>query len=178
MKHFFLDYACKWYHRLPWWVSSKESACPCRRLADVGLTSELGRAPGEGNGNPLQSSCPRNPVDREAWWATVHGITKESDTTEWLSNKRQSPSPRVLLQILLWPLPRPPFWETSVLPSNLFIRETASKANFCRSEIGPVEPVSRPQAVCCCGVRLSPSQSASPVKWGSSYYTTSTLKWL
>ena len=31
------------------------------------------RAPGEGNGNPLQYSCLENPMDREAWWATVHG---------------------------------------------------------------------------------------------------------
>ena len=35
-----------------------------------------GRSPGEGNGKPLQSSCLGNPMDREAWWATVHGITK------------------------------------------------------------------------------------------------------
>ena len=44
----------------------------------------LGRFPGEGNGNPLQYSCLENPMDREAWWATVHGVTKESDTTEQL----------------------------------------------------------------------------------------------
>ena len=36
---------------------------------------------GEGNGNPLQSSCLENPTNRGAWWATVHGVT-ESDTTE------------------------------------------------------------------------------------------------
>ena len=35
-----------------------------------------GRSPGEGNGNPLQDSCLENPMDREAWWATVHGVTK------------------------------------------------------------------------------------------------------
>ena len=41
-----------------------------------------GRAPGEGNGNPLQYSCLRNPVmDRGAWQATVHGVAKESDMT-------------------------------------------------------------------------------------------------
>ena len=35
---------------------------------------------GEGNGNPLQYSCLRNPRDRGAWWATVYGVAKELDT--------------------------------------------------------------------------------------------------
>ena len=35
-----------------------------------------GRSPGEGNGYPLQSSCPENSMDRRAWWATVHGVAK------------------------------------------------------------------------------------------------------
>ena len=34
------------------------------------------RVPGEGNGTPLQYSCLENPIDREAWWAAVHGVTK------------------------------------------------------------------------------------------------------
>ena len=37
---------------------------------------DWGRSPGEGNGNPLQFSCPGNPTDREAWWAAVHGAAK------------------------------------------------------------------------------------------------------
>ena len=37
---------------------------------------------GEGNGNPLQFSCLENSMDRGAWWATVNGVGKESDTTE------------------------------------------------------------------------------------------------
>ena len=40
-----------------------------------------GRSPGEGNGNPFQYSCLRNPMDRGAWLATVYGVTKESDMT-------------------------------------------------------------------------------------------------
>ena len=51
----------------------KESTC---NAGDLGLIPELGRAPGEGNGNQLQYSCLENSVDRGAWWATVHGVTK------------------------------------------------------------------------------------------------------
>ena len=39
-------------------------------------------SPGEGNGNPLQYSCLGNPRHKGAWWATVHGAAKGSDTTE------------------------------------------------------------------------------------------------
>ena len=46
-------------------------------VGNVGLTPELGRAFGKGNGNPLQYSCLGNPMDREAWRATVHEVVKE-----------------------------------------------------------------------------------------------------
>ena len=42
--------------------------------------------PGEENGNPRQYSCLENPIDREAWWATVHGVERESDTTYQLNH--------------------------------------------------------------------------------------------
>ena len=48
------------------------------------LIPSLGKSPGEGNGNPLQYSCLENPLDREAWRATVHEVT-ESDMNEGLS---------------------------------------------------------------------------------------------
>ena len=54
-----------------------------------GSTPGPGRSPGERNGNPLQYSCLRNPMDRGAWWATVHGITKDSDTTWQLEQQQQ-----------------------------------------------------------------------------------------
>ena len=43
-------------------------------IRDVGSIPGLGRSPGEGNGTPLQYSCLENPMDRGAWWATVHGV--------------------------------------------------------------------------------------------------------
>ena len=45
-------------------------------IRDTGLIPELGRSPGEGNDNPLQSSHVENPMDRGAWWATIHRLTK------------------------------------------------------------------------------------------------------
>ena len=58
---------------LPWWFSGKESAC---NAGDLGLIPGLGGSPGEGIGNPLQYSCLENSMDRGAWWAIVHGVTK------------------------------------------------------------------------------------------------------
>ena len=51
----------------------KESAC---NAGDLGSIPGLGRSPGEGNGNPLQYSSLENSMDRGAWQATVHGVTK------------------------------------------------------------------------------------------------------
>ena len=61
------------------WLSGKESACQCRRCR---FDPWSGRSPGGRNGNPLQYSCLKNPMDREAWYTTVQGGYKESDTTE------------------------------------------------------------------------------------------------
>ena len=64
---------------LPWELSSSliaqsvESAC---NAGDLDWIPGLGRSPGEGNGNPLQYSCLENPMDRGAWQAIVHGVTR------------------------------------------------------------------------------------------------------
>ena len=50
----------------------KEPAC---NVGDLGSIPGLRRFPGGGNGNPLQYSW-KNPMDKEAWWATVHGVAK------------------------------------------------------------------------------------------------------
>ena len=54
---------------------------PPANAGDVGSIPGSERPPGEGNGNPLQYSCMGNHMDRGAWWAVVHGVAKESDTT-------------------------------------------------------------------------------------------------
>ena len=58
--------------RLLYSSDGKESPCN----ADLGSIPGSRRFPGEGNGNPLQYSCLENLMDREAWWATFHGVTK------------------------------------------------------------------------------------------------------
>ena len=50
---------------------------PPTNARDLGLNSGLGRFPGEANGNPLQYSCLGNPMDRGAWQAIVHRVTKK-----------------------------------------------------------------------------------------------------
>ena len=60
---------------LPWWLNGKESTC------NAGNTGCIpGRSPGGGNGNLLQYSCLKNPMDRGVWQATVLGVA-ESDMT-------------------------------------------------------------------------------------------------
>ena len=59
-----------------YFTGGSEVKAPARNAGDLGSISGLGRFPGEENGNPLQYSCLENPMDRGAWWATVHGVAK------------------------------------------------------------------------------------------------------
>jgi len=63
---------------------------PPANAGDAGSIPGSGRSPEGGNGYPLQYSCLENPMDRGAWRAIVHGVTKESDMTEQLSDNKQS----------------------------------------------------------------------------------------
>ena len=67
------------FQGLPERLSGKESAC---NTGDSGSVPGLGRSPREGNGYPLHYSCLENPMDRGAWWASVHEVAKELYTTE------------------------------------------------------------------------------------------------
>ena len=60
-----------WY----FWGGSEVKKLPAK-VGDAGLIHWLGRSPGRGNGNPLQYSCLGHPMDRGAWWATVHRVAK------------------------------------------------------------------------------------------------------
>ena len=64
-----------------WFPGGSDDNESAYNARDPGLIPGLGRSPGEGHGNPLQYSCPENPVDRGAWWAAVHGVA-ELDRTE------------------------------------------------------------------------------------------------
>ena len=61
----------------------------CRDTGDEGSIPGSGRSPGEGNGNPPQYSCVGNPMDKVTWWATAHGVAKESDMTYQLNNSNK-----------------------------------------------------------------------------------------
>ena len=63
----------QFFRDFPGGSDSKASAY---NVGDLGSIPGSGRSPGEGNGNPLQYSCLENPIDREAWYATGHGVTK------------------------------------------------------------------------------------------------------
>ena len=60
----------------------KSPPASARDISDAGSIPGWGRSPGGGHGNPPQCSRLENPIDRGAWWATVHGAVKESDRTE------------------------------------------------------------------------------------------------
>ena len=59
----------------------------------------VGKIPWRGNGNPLRYSCLRKPMDRGAQWATILGVTKESDTTERLNSSNNNKKPKDLLAL-------------------------------------------------------------------------------
>ena len=64
---------------------------PPANAGDSNSIPGSGRSPGEGNGNPFQYSCLENPMNRGAWWATVHGVTKS----------RTSPSEHTLTHFII-----------------------------------------------------------------------------
>ena len=64
---------------LPIWLSGKESTCQCSRFRRLGFNPWVGKNPRRRKWHPLEYSPLENPMDRGAWWATVHGVA-ESQT--------------------------------------------------------------------------------------------------
>ena len=74
-----------WHHKASRWLSGKRSTCSAGDARDVGSIPGSGRSLGGGRGNPLQYSCLENPMDRGAWWATVHEAAKSQTWLKWLN---------------------------------------------------------------------------------------------
>ena len=90
--HIFIGYLC-----VSWRASQvvpvvKNPLAKAGDVREVGLIPGLGRYTGEGNGIPLQCSCLENPINRAAWWATVHRVTKTGTWPKGLSTHRWSVS--------------------------------------------------------------------------------------
>ena len=68
----------------------KESAC---QPGDMDLIPGLGRDPGKGNRNSLQYSYLENPMDRGAWWATVHGVQSQTQLDNLTTTNTQRKTP-------------------------------------------------------------------------------------
>ena len=75
----------------PGGASVKEPApADAGNMRDLGSILQSGRFPGRGHGNPLQYSCLENPMDRGAWWATVHRMAKSQTQLKQLSTQTYS----------------------------------------------------------------------------------------
>ena len=82
---------------LPQWLSGKESSCNAGDLGDTSSIPGLERFPGEWNGNPFHYSCLENSMDRGAWRAEVHGVSKNwTQLNYWACTVMNLPKPPVL----------------------------------------------------------------------------------
>ena len=104
----------------------KGSAC---NAGDSSSVLGLGKSPGEGNGYLLQYSCLENPMDRGTWWTVVHGVGKELDTAERLTNNKNTHS-----------FFKQSYWNIIHIPYNSPILEKTLNSPLNCKEIQPVHP--------------------------------------
>ena len=95
-----------------------------RDIRDAGSIPGSGRSPGGGNGNPLKYSCLKNPMNRGAWWATVHRVKKSQTQLKQLSRH----ACRVLADNCHW----------LNLRMTVFWKQGTNQSTFCNSEHGSV----------------------------------------
>ena len=101
-------------------ASDKEPACQCWRQGDAGLTPGSERSPGRGHGDPFQYSFLENPMDRGAWWATVHQVAKSGTLLKWLST-HSTWHQIIFIFILFFPFSQPFFhFRKAVISGNSF----------------------------------------------------------
>ena len=96
------------FHLPPFLEPGSEDKASICNAGDLSSIPGLGRSPGEGNGNQLQYSCLEHPMDRGAWWAIVHGVTKSRTRLHFhfhLDCHRAPVCPFLLLCLLpfIWP---------------------------------------------------------------------------
>ena len=75
----------------PGGANGKEPTCQCRRRKRFGFDPWVGKIPGGGHSYPLQYSCLENPMDREAWWPTVHRVAQSQTWLKRLSTHTPFP---------------------------------------------------------------------------------------
>ena len=98
---------------------------------DMGSIPHSGRFPGGGNGNPLQYSCWENPMDRRAWQATVHGVTKsQTGLRDWAHGLLRFP--HATEQLSLSAIIREPLAGTNTKHSQI----NTKKKKSCKDSIG------------------------------------------
>ena len=128
------------FQGLPWWLSGKEYTC---NAGDVGWILGSRRSPGEGNSNPLQHSCLENPMDRGAWWVTVHGVTKVR------YNSVTKPPPPIIFQTL-YQSSEADFQAKSTCLSSLW--KAHAMVHFCwrqsKARESPVQAVTSTSCLC------------------------------
>ena len=73
------------HNGLPWWLSSKESTCNSGDIKRLEFDPLVGKISWRRANSALQYSWLENPPDREAWWATVHGVAKSGTRLKQLS---------------------------------------------------------------------------------------------
>ena len=107
------------------WLSSKESACNAGAAGALSLIPGSRRSTGGGNGNSLQCSCLKNPMDRGAWQTTVHRVTKSQAQLQQFSS-----SSSVYTSILISQLTPP---SSSLTGSILYVRIFIPDLQICSS---------------------------------------------
>ena len=121
-------------------LSTKESTCNGGVTGDLGSIPGRGRYPGEGNGNPLQYFCLEYPIDRGAWWATVHGVAK---SRTWLSTLSLSVSLPIVKCIYIYIII---VWG---FPGGSEVKTSASNAGDLGSIPGQEDPLEKEMVTHC-----------------------------